>query len=126
MGVEVEKQGNGLDSVKWLVSFAILAAAVVGNYMYGEQISVLWRAIGVVAAVGAALFVAGQTEKGQQAMLFAKDSRTEVRKVVWPTRQETMQTTMIVIIATVIMSLILWGLDGILVRLVGFLTGLEF
>jgi preprotein translocase subunit SecE len=56
---------------------------------------------------------------------FAKESRTEVRKVVWPSRQEATQTTLIVVVATVIVALILWGLDGILVRVVGFLTGLE-
>ena len=58
-------------------------------------------------------------------MSFAKESRTEVRKVVWPSRQEATQTTLIVVVATVIVALILWGLDGILVRVVGFLTGLE-
>lgn len=125
MSAEVEKQAGGLDSVKWVISIALLIAAVYGNYAFGEQVSVLWRALGVVAAVAIALFVAGQTEKGQQALSFAKDSRIEVRKVVWPTRQETLQTTMIVIIATMIMSLILWGLDGIMVRVVAFLTGLE-
>lgn len=125
MSVEAQNESNGLDPVKWLVAFAFLAAAVVGNYLYGEQISVLWRAIAIVVAVGAALAVAAQTVKGREAMIFAKDSRTEVRKVVWPTRQEAMQTTMIVIIATLIMSLLLWGLDGILVRVVALLTGLE-
>jgi preprotein translocase subunit SecE len=125
MGVEVENQSSSFDGIKWVVAFAILIAAVAGNYMYSEQVSVLWRAIGVVAAIAIALFTAGQTTKGQNVFSFAKESRTEVRKVVWPTRQETLQTTIIVIIATLIMSLILWGLDGILVRIVGFITGLE-
>ncbi|AWB66716.1 preprotein translocase subunit SecE [Saccharobesus litoralis] len=125
MGVEAENQTNSLDGLKWTVSFAILAAIVAGNIYFAEQISILWRAVAIVVGVGAALFVAGQTAKGQDALVFAKDSRTEVRKVVWPTRQETLQTTVIVIIATLIMSLILWGLDGIMVRVVAFLTGLE-
>jgi len=55
---------------------------------------------------------------------FAKESRTEVRKVVWPTRQEANQTTLIVLAATLVMALILWGLDGIIVRVVGFITGI--
>ncbi|WP_111980383.1 preprotein translocase subunit SecE [Algibacillus agarilyticus] len=125
MSVEVEEQSSSLDSIKWLVTIAILIAAVVGNYMYAEQVSVLWRAIGVVAAVIVAFLIASKTAKGQDALVFSKDSRTEVRKVVWPTRQETMQTTIVVIIATLIMSLILWGIDGIMLRVVAFLTGLE-
>ena len=54
------------------------------------------------------------------------EARTEVRKVIWPTRQETLHTTLIVAAVTAVMSLILWGLDGILVRLVSFITGLRF
>ena len=55
-----------------------------------------------------------------------REARTEVRKVIWPTRQETLHTTLIVAAVTAVMSLILWGLDGILVRLVSFITGLRF
>lgn len=113
-----------MDSVKWLVAIALLAGAVVGNYMYADQ-SVLLRAIGVVIAVAAGLGIAAVTEKGRTFLAFAKEARIEVRKVVWPTRQETTHTTFIVMVATVIMALILWGLDGILFRAVGFLTGLE-
>jgi preprotein translocase subunit SecE len=113
-----------MDTVKWLVSIALLLGAVVGNYMYAD-LSVLVRAVGVVVAVAAALGLLATTEKGRTFMAFAKESRIEVRKVVWPTRQETTHTTFIVMLATVVMALILWGLDGILFRVVGFLTGLE-
>ena len=92
--------------------------------MFEDQ-SVLLRAIGVVIAIAAGLGVAALTSKGQEFIAFAKEAKLEVRKVVWPTRQETVQTTFIVMIATVITALILWGLDGALFRIVGFLTGLE-
>ena len=124
MSTNVETPSSGMDSVKWLVAIALLAGAVVGNYMYADQ-SVLLRAIGVVVAVAAGLGIAAVTEKGRTFLAFAKEARIEVRKVVWPTRQETTHTTLIVMVATVIMALILWGLDGILFRAVGFLTGLE-
>ncbi|EWH08270.1 preprotein translocase subunit SecE [Catenovulum agarivorans DS-2] len=124
MSVETENQGSRLDPVKWILTFAILSAAVVGNYLYTEQVSVLWRAIAVVAAVVVAGLIAAQTGKGRDAIDFAKESRTEVRKVIWPTRDEAWRTTAIVLVATVIMALILWGLDGIMVRAVSFLTGL--
>lgn len=100
----------------------LLAAAVVGNYLYGE-LSVVIRAAGVVVLIAAALGVAATTTKGKAAIDFAKESRMEIRKVVWPTRQETMQTTLIVLAVCIVMSLVLWGIDGIMVRLVSLATG---
>ncbi|KAF7787502.1 MULTISPECIES: preprotein translocase subunit SecE [Pseudoalteromonas] len=123
MSTNVENPSSSMDTVKWMLAVVLLAGAVVGNYMYAD-ISVLTRAIGVVVAVGAALGIAATTEKGRTFIAFAKESRIEVRKVVWPTRQETTHTTFIVMAATVVMALILWGLDGILFRAVGYLTGL--
>ncbi|MDN3653293.1 preprotein translocase subunit SecE [Thalassotalea ponticola] len=116
-------QGGSLDTVKWIVVFLLLGGAVFGNYYFGEE-SVLFRALGVVAAVAIAAIIALQTEKGKAFFSFAKESRTEVRKVVWPTKQESMQTTGIVIVATLIMSLILWGLDSLLYEIVSFITSL--
>src|SRR5690606_28513908 len=122
MNAASETPKSGFDVIKWLLVFVILSLAVVGNYLY--ELSALERAIAIVVLVIIAGVVAGQTHKGKTFINFAKEARTEVRKVVWPTRQETMQTTLGVLVATVIMGLILWGLDGILLRLVSFLTGL--
>ncbi|WP_440054849.1 preprotein translocase subunit SecE [Pseudoalteromonas sp. T1lg65] len=124
MSTNVENSSSSMDTVKWLVAITLLTGAVVGNYLYAD-LSVLIRAVGVVAAVAVSFGILATTEKGRTFIAFAKESRIEVRKVVWPTRQETTHTTFIVMIATVIMALILWGLDGILFRVVGFLTGLE-
>ncbi|GEK08585.1 protein translocase subunit SecE [Pseudoalteromonas peptidolytica] len=124
MSTNVENSSSSMDTVKWLAAIALLTGAVVGNYLYAD-LSVLVRAVGVVAAIAVALGILVTTEKGRTFIAFAKESRIEVRKVIWPTRQEATHTTFIVIIATVIMALILWGLDGILFRAVGFLTGLE-
>ena len=123
MSEKTENQSNALDMFKWVVVFALLAGLVTASTMYGE-ISVLYRAIAIVVVVGIAGFIAATTEKGSTFLSFAKESRTEVRKVVWPTRQEANQTTLIVLAATLIMALILWGLDGIIVRVVGFITGI--
>ncbi|GFD69204.1 preprotein translocase subunit SecE [Alteromonas sp. KUL106] len=123
MSEKTENQSNALDMFKWVVIFALLAGLVTANTMYGE-ISVLYRAIAIVVVVGIAGFIAATTEKGSTFLSFAKESRTEVRKVVWPTRQEANQTTLIVLAATLVMALILWGLDGIIVRVVGFITGI--
>ncbi|ABG39121.1 MULTISPECIES: preprotein translocase subunit SecE [Paraglaciecola] len=123
MSEKAENSSNPLDLVKWLVVLVLLGGAVAANSIY-EDISVLYRALGVVAAVLVAGFIAASTEKGSSFLTFAKDARTEVRKVVWPTRQEATQTTIIVLVATAFMSLVLWGLDLIIVQLVSFITGL--
>lgn len=119
---ETPDSSSAADTMKWVVAFVLLAAAVVGNYLYGE-LSVVIRAAGVVVLIAAALGVAATTTKGKAAIEFAKESRMEIRKVVWPTRQETMQTTLIVLAVCIVMSLVLWGIDGIMVRLVSLATG---
>ena len=119
-----EQPSSSFDTLKWGVVFLLLVAAVAGNYVYGEE-SVLIRAIAIVVMVGIAGLIALQTEKGRNAALFAKEARTEVRKVVWPTRQEAIQTTGIVLVVTLLMSLLLWGLDSILFWLVGLVTGMQ-
>ena len=85
----------------------------------------LIRAVAVIIAAVIAGGIALQTSKGRNALEFASESRTEVRKVVWPTRQEAIQTTLIVLVVTAIMALVLWGLDGILVRVVAFITDVK-
>ncbi|GLX87229.1 protein translocase subunit SecE [Thalassotalea loyana] len=125
MNASTENQtGGSLDTLKWGVTFLILAGAVFGNYYFSNE-SVLFRAIGVVVAVIIAAFIAAQTEKGRTFIEFAKEARTEVRKVVWPTRQEALQTTGIVLVATLVMSLILWGIDSLLMWIVGLITGVS-
>ena len=119
---ETPDSSNAADTFKWIAAFVLAAAAVVGNYLYGEM-SVVIRVAGVVVLIAAALGVAATTVKGKAAIDFAKESRMEVRKVVWPTRQETMQTTLIVLAVSIVMALVLWGIDGIMVRLVALATG---
>jgi preprotein translocase subunit SecE len=123
MSENTENSSNSLDILKWLVTIGLLAGIVAANHFLTE-LSVLYIALIAVVAVGLAGFIASTTVKGSAFITFAKDSRTEVRKVVWPTRQETTTTTMIVLAATVVMALVLWGLDGIIVEVVSFITGL--
>ncbi|MDO6500125.1 preprotein translocase subunit SecE [Photobacterium sanguinicancri] len=119
---ENPSSSSNMDGLKWVVVIALLAAAVVGNYLYSD-VSVVLRAGAVVVLVAAAAGVAALTAKGKTAITFARESRMEVRKVVWPTRQEATQTTFIVLAVTVVMALALWGIDGIMVRLVRLVTG---
>ncbi|TYK64291.1 preprotein translocase subunit SecE [Colwellia echini] len=121
---EEQPSSSSFDTLKWGIIFLLLAAAVAGNYVYSEE-SVLIRAVAVVVLVGIAGLIGLQTEKGRNAAIFAKEARTEVRKVVWPTRQEAIQTTGIVLVVTLLMSVLLWGLDSVLFWLVGLVTGLQ-
>jgi len=101
------------DGLKWLVVTALVAVAVVGNSYFSNE-SLLYRVLAIVALAAAAGFVALQTAKGASFWSLVKGSRTEIRKVVWPTRQETVQTTMIVVVFVLVTALILWGLDSFL------------
>jgi len=122
---EAQGSGRGLETMKWLGVAVLLAVAIAGNYYYRE-VTLPLRALAVVVLMAAAAGIALLTTKGKATLAFAREARTEVRKVIWPTRQETLHTTLIVAAVTSVMSLILWGLDGILVRLVSFITGLRF
>ncbi|GAB3272983.1 preprotein translocase subunit SecE [Parahaliea aestuarii] len=120
--MSVETTGSRFDTLKWVVVFALLAVGVVGNsYFSGE--SLLYRVLALVALAAVAGFVALQTAKGAAFWSLVKGSRTEIRKVVWPTRQETVQTTMIVVIFVVVVALMLWGLDSLLGWLVSLAIG---
>jgi len=76
-----------------------------------------------LAVAGVALFVGSQTLVGGRALGFLSDARTEVRKVVWPTRQETLQTALIVFGVVIFMGIVLWLLDMLLLWAVRLLTG---
>lgn len=121
--VEGESTGGGLDTVKWIIVVAILASTVVAND-YFSDVSVLIRAGGFVVAVGIAMLLAAQTDKGRNFMVFARESRTEVRKVVWPNRQEATHTTLIIAGATLVVALLLYFLDMGLRWLIGLFTGI--
>ncbi|WP_019613615.1 preprotein translocase subunit SecE [Psychromonas ossibalaenae] len=117
-----ENTKSSLDGLKWGVTILLLAAIIVGNYIYGESVHVVARVMVLLVMAALAVFSAAMTEKGKTFVGFAKDSRLEVRKVVWPTRQETVQTTLIILAVSTIVGLVLWGLDGIFVRVVAFIT----
>ena len=115
-------EGSGvLDWLKWLVVWALAIAAVVGNWYYQDEWSLLVRAATLVALAAVAGFVAVQTERGQRVWVLMREARMELRRVVRPTRAQTTQTTAIVLAMILVFSVILWGLDSALsyfVRLV--------
>ena len=113
---------NFVDWLKWVFVFALVGGGVFGNWYYQDE-SLLIRTVALVAAGLVAGFVALQTERGQRVWNLARQARTELRRVVWPTRQEATQTTLIVLILILVFSLILWGLDSLLSFLVQMVLG---
>ena len=114
--------GASLDWLKWGCVGVIVALAVYANWYYQEQ-SLFLRVLGLLIAGAAAFLVAVKTEKGNAAWNLIKEARSEIRRVVWPTNNETTQTTLVVLVMVFIFSLILWGLDSLLSWLVSSLIG---
>ncbi|MCP4127573.1 MAG: preprotein translocase subunit SecE [Gammaproteobacteria bacterium] len=118
---EVESSSS-MDTVKLALAVLMLAAGIGGFYYY-EAYSLLLRVLGLLAVAGVAVAIAMQTMIGRKVWSFASDSRTEVRKVVWPSRQETIQTTLIVFAMVLVMGIILWLVDMALMAIVRSVTG---
>lgn len=102
--------GKGLDVIKWAIVVLLVSAAVVGNSYYADQ-PLLYRAIVGVLLIVAAAGVAFFTVKGREFNSFRREAMIELRKIVWPTRPETLQTTLIVFVVVFIMAVILYLLD---------------
>ena len=113
---------NKLDTFKLVLAIAILLAGIGGFYYYADA-SLLYRVLGLVAVVIIAAGIALTTSSGHAIMSFGRESRAEVRKVVWPTRQETVQTTLMVVVAVIILGIFLWLIDMMLLNAVQMLTG---
>ena len=113
---------NKLDTFKLMLAIAVLILGIVGFYYY-EAESQLYRVLGVVFAAIVAIAISSTTRLGQALIGFGRESRMEVRKVVWPTRQETVQTTFMVIVAVSIIGIFLWLIDMLLAEAIQLLTG---
>jgi preprotein translocase subunit SecE len=111
-----------LDTFKLVLAVAFLVVGVSGFYYYEVQ-ALLYRVLALLVFVAVALGIVYTTQLGQSVIGFGRESRAEVRKVVWPTRQETVQTTLMVIVAVIILGILLWLIDMVLVSAVQYLTG---
>lgn len=120
---KLNEDRSPLDTVKLLVALLVLGAGVLGFYWYSDA-SQLYRIPGLLAAVVVAALIFFTTAAGRALGGFAREARTELRKVVWPTRQETVQTTLVVLVMVVIAGIFLWLLDMFLLWGVNRLMGL--
>ncbi len=112
-----------LDKIKLIVSLGLIAGGIVGFYYYEPDTAFLYRLLGMLTAFIVSLVIAKQTVVGTASWDFGRSAYVEIRKVVWPTRQETFQTTLIIFVMVMIIGLMLWLFDRVLLIGVQALTG---
>jgi preprotein translocase subunit SecE len=125
--IDMTEQANtggagAIDTVKLVAAVAVLVGGIVAFYVLGTYpLAVRWLI--VLAALGGGIFIALQSVQGRTLWQFVQGSQVELRKVIWPTRQESMQTTLVVIVAVIVMGIFFWILDWILGSVTRALTG---
>ena len=112
------------DKIKLLLAILLIAAGIYGFYYYDEQYALLYRVLGLLLVIAVSAVVAMQTQLGASTWDFGRSAFVEVRKVVWPTGRETMQTTLVVLAMVGIIGLMLYLFDRLLKWAVELLYGL--
>jgi preprotein translocase subunit SecE len=107
-----DNQKQGLGQLNGFLSIAILIASIALFYLDPWKLATLYKVLILLAGVVAAALVFTQSSQGEKFIHFAKETRIELRKVVWPTREETLKTTGMIMIAVVVVSIFLWIVDA--------------
>ena len=129
MNTQAESSVSVIDIVKQVFSIVLVVAGVAAFYYfsadhaYFKEVRLLYRVLGLLVVLSIGIGSVLTTELGKTLLAFAVESRQEVRKVIWPTRDETMRTTLLVFAMVFIVGLILWFLDMFLFWGVRYLTG---
>lgn len=121
MAEHVQESATAFDAAKLVAGAAIAAAGIAGFYLLVD-LPIWLRWIVVLAAFAAGVLVALQSYQGKTFWAFVQSSRVELRKVVWPNRQETWQVTLVVFVMVIVLGLFFWGLDTLLSFLTRWLT----
>jgi preprotein translocase subunit SecE len=112
-----------IDTLLLVTSAVLLLAGIAGYYYFQNQAITPVRVVGLIVVAVVASFIAGQSAPGSAFFRFLKESDIERRKVVWPTHQETLQTSLMVVIVTILISLFLAAVDWMLGAIVRSLIG---
>ena len=120
--IQEESQSGFLDIIKLLMAAGVLVGGLYGYYYYLEW-SLPLRVLLVLGGLAAGVTIAMTSMQGRRLWAFIQGSRVEIRKVIWPTKQETTQTAIAVFVFTLIMALFFWGLDSFLLWLTRTLVG---
>ncbi len=126
MDVQTSEQ-KAVSARKDTALLGLSAAALVGGmfafYYFDPQFNALIRTLILLASLGLSLAMAYQTALGKSLWGYVVGSRIELRKIVWPSRQESVQATLMIAVVVLVMALLLWGLDSLLLWGVETLTG---
>ena len=122
MNLKANQTNSSFDKFLWLLIGLLLIGGIVANF-YFTSFALPIRLVGWIILAAVVILIGFQTQFGKTSWNFVKEARMEMRKVTWPTRQETVQTTMVVVAMVVVMALILWGIDTFLLWGIGTLTG---
>jgi preprotein translocase subunit SecE len=120
--VQTSAGASAKDSALMTLSVVALLAGLVAFYWY-DELALPFRIVMVVAGLAAAAGLMWFSWYGREFWQFALAARVELRKVVWPEREETIKTTYVVFIFAIVMGLFFWGLDWILTLLTRLLSG---
>lgn len=118
-----ESARSPLDTALLILAILVLAASISGFYYVQGQVHQVVRVVGLLVGAAIAVAIALRTEIGRVVWGYVQGSRTELRKVVWPTRRETMQTTLIVIVLALLVGIFLWAVDAVLLWALKQFTG---
>ncbi len=113
-----------MDKLKLSFSALIFMTGIAGSYMLSDLPTVV-RVLCVLVGFALAFGMLSLTEKGRELIQFGREAIVETKKVVWPTKKETAQTTGIVVVFVLVMALVLWGIDGVLGSLIRMILGVE-
>jgi preprotein translocase subunit SecE len=116
-------QSPRYDSLLLAAAVLLLVGALASFYYFASEVNALVRVLGLLVATGVSLALAYRTDLGRSVWGYIVGARTELRKVVWPSRQETLQATLMIAVVVLITALLLWGLDSLLLWGVKTLTG---
>lgn len=122
MVAKTEASASALDNIKLALALLVLLVGVVGFYWF-DHVALVWRVLALLGLVGLAAGLVVLTPVGQGLLGFSREARTELRKVVWPTRQETLQVTLSVLVLVLVVGIFLWLVDALLFWAVRLITG---
>ncbi len=122
MNTKAETSPGILDTVKLAAAVLVLLGGMAAYYYFSEA-SVLVRVLGLVASLVAGMLIALQSAQGKQVWEFVKGSQVEIRKVVWPSQQETINTTLMVLAFTFLLGVFFLAVDWVLLKFTQLVTG---
>ncbi len=115
MVISMENQSSKIDNILWGAAALLMLSGIVGQYVFASQ-SLLIRILGLLAVAGLSVVLVARTQLARKSWAYWLDCLVELRKVVWPTKQETIQSTIAVLAMVFIMGIVLWSIDAVLVR----------